>query len=112
WTGGMSQRVRVFRTSDGGRTWTPLSLEGKRIYPGWFGEPEIIAGGGTLVLHAERFRSRTSPGQPVVYTSSDGGAHWQAHLAPPKVFFGYGLFTAASPGTWVASDAHGLHFFK
>ena len=111
WSGDKSADSRVFRTSDGGRTWTPVVLDGSPRYPGYFGYPEITSVDGTLVIPAERFLTPRGA-QPTVYTSSDGGAHWQAHSAPKDVFFGYGLFSAASPDTWVAADRYARHFYE
>jgi photosystem II stability/assembly factor-like uncharacterized protein len=101
------------RTSDGGRTWTPVAPDGKSLHPDVFLlHPGITSTQGTLVVAAER------PG-PVVYTSRDGGAHWQVHPGPahlsvtelldgPPAY----LFSAPSPDTWFAADSSFRHLFE
>src|SRR5262249_50886573 len=90
--GGYAGGDRLFRTSDGGRTWPRVALAGRRPSPG--GLEGIGPVGGTLVAPAER--SSGSPKRPslrpIVYTSSDGGAHWQTHAVPAQVYLvGFGL---------------------
>lgn len=115
--GGYVGEDRFFRTSDGGHTWTPAALGGTRAFQGLVGG--VTSVGGALVVPAELWTSSQFVNRPVVYTSSDGGAHWQEHSAPSRAFLADGglgprgaLFSAASPDTWVLSDANHRHLFE
>ncbi len=110
----------LYRTSDAGRTWTPVRLGGKQTYfAGTQRYSGVVGGmasiGGTFVIAAQR-----QDGRDLVYTSNDAGVHWRAHSVPSqawlvgtgqaaKVF--PGLFSAASPTTWVTTDMTSRHLF-
>jgi photosystem II stability/assembly factor-like uncharacterized protein len=68
-TGDTVEAPHVYRTSDGGVTWSDAALEDPRLTP--FNAPalrveSLKAFGSTLLAYAPQF----------VFRSSDGGAHW------------------------------------
>ena len=109
----------VYRTSDGGRTWSQLRLRPPVAYIGWREDADSIRffAGGRGVL-AVRFRNpRTHEQRLVVYTSTDAGETWAAHPAPSSVHLwprqwgisASGSFSAATPSAWVVMDRRVLH---
>jgi photosystem II stability/assembly factor-like uncharacterized protein len=73
-TGGGTPGV-VYKTTDGGETWQPLKIDGKRFYS----------------IKKTENGPLTITGFETVYTSSDGGDNWQTAEIPSHK---YGLATA------------------
>lgn len=103
----------LYRTSDAGRTGTPVRLGGRQThFAGTQRYSGVVGGmasvGGTFLIAAQR-----QDGRNLVYTSSDRGVHWRAHPVPSQAWLvGTGqdakvfppLFSAVSPTTWVTTD--------
>jgi photosystem II stability/assembly factor-like uncharacterized protein len=83
-----SDRADLFRTTDGGETWTALQLPGGR---------------GARISFADASNGVAIAGPSSVYFTSDGGAHWRlAFTAPvpvsaPRFFGRAGVMLATAP---------------
>ena len=95
---------RLYRTGDGGRTWTRLPLTGNADSVAVFGRDVVVP-----------VRVRTQHGQRlVVHATSDGGATWTTRQAGFRLHLQWGVdvgsyFSAASPHVWVVTGGRVLH---
>ncbi|HSP09334.1 MAG TPA: hypothetical protein VLU92_07035 [Candidatus Dormibacteraeota bacterium] len=74
----------VYSTSDGGRSWQAHILPSIPLQPGQGGKPsqtatsiELVPGGGVMAMTSD------PAGNPVAFTTFDGGASWRRIAAAP-----------------------------
>lgn len=81
-TEGPSEPV-LYRTSDGGADWSPVALAVPPALAGPQAEAEPLSGPHFATPQIGAVLT-TIEGEPVVYTTADGGLHWNWLLLPPS----------------------------